>query len=173
MNIFVLSLNPWKAAEMHCDILVNKMAVEAMQMITCACIARGIPTASLPLSAAGKPLRGGYKHHPCSIWVQECWENFLWACNYGLALCQQFQLRFGKAHACEPKIQMLMDWAILSNAFPILGEMTPFVQAMDDEYRNDDPVQAYRDWFSSKTYHRWNRGVPAPDWYQPTPVAEV
>ena len=45
--------------------------------------------------------------------------------------------------------------------------MTELPQAMPDEYKNDDPVQAYRDYVvNEKTYAQWNK-IPdrQPEWW--------
>tara|TARA_A100001515_G_C4405381_1_gene155236 strand:- start:239 stop:439 length:201 start_codon:yes stop_codon:yes gene_type:complete len=43
---------------------------------------------------------------------------------------------------------------------------TPFAQAMPDEYRDDDVVKAYRAYYHSKTFAKWEKGTPAPDWWR-------
>ena len=45
-------------------------------------------------------------------------------------------------------------------------EMTPFAQAMPDEYRDDDAVKAYRAYYHSKTFAKWEKGTPTPDWWR-------
>ena len=45
--------------------------------------------------------------------------------------------------------------------------MTKLPQAMPDQYKNDDPVQAYRDYVvNEKTYAQWNK-IPdrQPKWW--------
>jgi len=38
---------------------------------------------------------------------------------------------------------------------------------MPDQYKSDDTVQAYRDFYihDKSSFARWNRGVPAPQWF--------
>jgi hypothetical protein len=45
------------------------------------------------------------------------------------------------------------------------GELTPFAQAMPDEFKHEDAVQAYRAYYHSKTFAKWEKGTPAPDWW--------
>ena len=55
-----------------------------------------------------------------------------------------------------------------------MDEQTAFVQQMPDEYRQDDAVQAYRDYYAwlftggPKSYGKakWDMGVDAPEWWQ-------
>tara|TARA_R100001230_G_C5541417_1_gene71984 strand:- start:293 stop:451 length:159 start_codon:yes stop_codon:yes gene_type:complete len=43
---------------------------------------------------------------------------------------------------------------------------TPFALAMPDEYRDDDAVKAYRAYYHSKAFAKWEKGTPAPYWWQ-------
>jgi hypothetical protein len=44
--------------------------------------------------------------------------------------------------------------------------LTPFAQAMPDEYRDDDAVKAYQAYYHSKQFAKWEKGTPAPDWWR-------
>ena len=65
------------------------------------------------------------------------------------------------------------------------GSLTPFALAMPDEYKTayvegvavlcnplikhaegDDAVKAYRAYYHSKTFAKWEKGTPAPDWWK-------
>lgn len=166
MNIFVLSLDPWEAARAHCDKHISKMTVEAAQMLASA-VLRHNPDAMLashwPRTQKGTPYRGGYHHHPCTRWAGDSSENFHWLCEYGKALSMEYTMRYHKLHACHHPITNLAN--IGSSVIPA-GELTPFAQAMPDEYRNDDPVVAYRGYYHSKTFAKWDKGTPAPDWWK-------
>lgn len=187
MNIFVLHTNPDKAATYQCDKHVPKMCVETAQMMATAVRNHGARDCDMPLTQANKPYKGGYPHHPCTLWASECQENFLWLAEHGLALCIEFESRFEKEHACfEPILEMLgMHYLLPEN-----GEMTPFALAMPDEYRpifhmnnhgiatyinNDgkyivthasgqEAVEAYRDYYHSKEFAEWNY-TDQPEWW--------
>jgi hypothetical protein len=47
------------------------------------------------------------------------------------------------------------------------GELTPFPQAMPNEYKNpNDAVAAYRDYvIHEKHYAKWDKGVDKPVWW--------
>lgn len=164
MNIFVLHRNPETAAKMHCDKHVPKMCVEAAQMMASALRRHGATDEQMPLTKAGTPYKGGYAHHPCTVWAGDSMGNYQWLAAHAIALCQEYTIRFGKGHACEAPI-MRMD---LMDVFikPHHERMTPFAQAMPDEYRNDDPVVAYRAYYHSKQFAKWDKGAPAPDWWR-------
>jgi hypothetical protein len=37
---------------------------------------------------------------------------------------------------------------------------------MPDEYRDDDAVKAYRAYYHSKQFAKWEKGTPAPEWWR-------
>ena len=162
MNIFVLDEDPIIAAQMHCDKHVPKMCVEAAQMMASALRRHGATDEDMPLTKAGKPYKGGYKHHPCTVWAGDSRDNFMWLSHHALALCGEYIGRFNKVHACHGPIKLM------STMFHIIpeGDLTPFAQAMPDEYRNDDAVVAYQAYYHSKQFAKWEKGTPAPDWWR-------
>ncbi len=162
MNIFVLDTNPITAAEMHCDKHVPKMCVEAAQMIASALRRHGATDEDMPLTKAGKPYKGGYAHHPCTVWAGDNRGNFSWLALHALALCAEYTKRFGKIHACHNPIYIMstMDYIIPE------GGLTAFALAMPDEYRDDDAVKAYQAYYHSKQFAKWEKGTPAPDWWR-------
>ena len=177
MNIFVLDLDPVVAARMHCDKHIPKMCVEAAQMMASALRRHGATDEQMPLTKSGTPYKGGYHHHPCTVWAGDSRANFKWLAQHALGLCAEYTKRFGKKHACAgPIIQMYPKYeAILpSESTPL----TPFALAMPDEYRPEDldgylyhawpdvAVQAYQAYYHSKTFAKWEKGTPAPDWWQ-------
>ena len=167
MNIFVLDENPITAARMHCDKHVPKMCVEAAQMMASALRRHGAADEQMPLTKSGTPYKGGYAHHPCTVWAGDSRENFDWLADHEHKLLCEYYERFGKEHACTmPVMQMYnMDEMIPE------GELTPFAQAMPDEYRDDDAVKAYQAYYHSKQFAKWEKGTPAPDWWQGVEVS--
>jgi len=165
MNIFVLDLDPVVAARMHCDKHVPKMCVEAAQMMASALRYHGATDEQMPLTKKGTPYKGGYAHHPCTVWACNSRSNFLWLAQHALALCEEYTKRFGKRHACHDPI---IDMHCICGLIPFTDEryLTPFAQAMPDEYRDDNVVKAYRAYYHSKQFAKWEKGTPAPDWWQ-------
>jgi len=162
MNIFVLHTDPIIAARMHCDKHVPKMCVEAAQMMASALRRHGATDEQMPLTKAGTPYKGGYAHHPCTVWAGDNRANFQWLANHAQALCFEYLSRFSKVHSCEKPIRQMHK---LYQTI-IKGDLTPFTQAMPDEYRDDDAVKAYRAYYHSKQFAKWEKGTPAPDWWQ-------
>ena len=175
MNIFVLDESPIRAAEMMCDKHIPKMVVESAQMMASAVRRWGATDDVMPLTKAGKPYKGGYANHPCTIWAGDTFGNFSWLTDHAMALCVEYTSRFGKEHTCADPISQLwhlgMDWVGA-------GKRTPFALAMPDEYRQHPctdeivyhayprfAVESYRRYYHSKTFAKWEKGTPAPHWW--------
>lgn len=136
MNIFYLHLDPRVAAIYHCDKHVVKMIIESAQMLYCA------HWVICPFSLPDTAYKMAHKNHPCTIWVRESYENYMWLCALAWWLCKEYQHRYGfqKTH----KTQSHIEW-LLQNPpnLPRLG-MTQFRMAMPDEFKQENPLEAYR-----------------------------
>ena len=163
MNIFVLHDDPLKSARMLCDNHASKMCVETAQMMASALIRHGAKPEEMPLTKSGTPYKGGYPHHPCTVWAGDSSANFAWLGLHGYELCCEFEKRYGKEHACfAPIKQMLNMLSIIPK-----GPQTPFAQAMPDEYQHEDAVVAYRTYYreDKARFAKWEKGTPAPAWW--------
>jgi hypothetical protein len=142
MNIFLLHWNPRKCAKYHCDKHVVKMILESCQLLyTCHWTAANPP----PLIQCAP--NGGYKpthaKHPCSLWLNESLDNYLWLIRLTQELLAEYRFRYGdKTHKCEAHL----DW--LENVYPHGLEskgITPPRCAMPPEFKvSDDPIECYR-----------------------------
>jgi hypothetical protein len=192
MNLFFLDANPVKAAQAHADKHVVKMLLEACQLLYTAhwvifyphlleyrapsklalvqkflAIPDSIRTAPPSLSRPEEPgFRPCHIHHPCAKWVRECATNYKMAAELAIALAEEFRYRYPKkgAHECEKHAHWL-----LTN-LPIYmedGPATPIIQAMDPQYKREDPIEGYRNYYLTS---KKDRGLlvykyrPAPDW---------
>ena len=153
MNIFVLDKDPTMAAKYMDDVRLPKMCVESAQMMASALRRHGATDKQMPLTKAGKPYKGGYKHHPCTIFAGDSRDNFMWLADHALELCNEYFRRFDKVHGCHGPIVLMRDMNIIDKIIP-KGELTPFAQAMPDEYKDDDVVKAYRSYYKSKQYSK-------------------
>ena len=167
MNIFVLDLDPVKAARAMDCVRVPKMVVESAQMMASALRRHGATDEQMPLTKSGTPYKGGYHHHPCTVWAGESQENWMWLAHHAMQLCEEYYKRFNKMHACtDPIYHMIGLQKIIPNT-----ELTPFAQAMPDEYKDDDPVVAYRTYYMSKMDSPGGvhyRHTSPPDWWEVT-----
>lgn len=150
MNIFVLDTDHQKCAQYHCDKHVVKMILEHAQMLSVA----------NPCDTSYKPT---HKNHPCTKWVCESYDNYMWLCWLTYHLNQEWQYRYKhkRNHKAFDVILSLPDPAHL----PKRG-LTPFAQAMPTQFKVvDDAVSAYRNYYTNSkqdiiSYTR----RPVPNW---------
>jgi hypothetical protein len=111
-----------------------------------------------------------YVNHPCTKWVRESSANYSWAASHFQELALQYELRFGKKHKTwlDHGIDLwrtpyFLSWKSLEEK----KGLTPFAQAMPDEYKNECAVTAYRTYYKNdkKRFARWERGVNPPYWW--------
>ncbi len=167
MNIFVLDEDPVKAAQALDCVRLPKMCVESAQMMASALRRHGVTDEQMPLTKSGTPYKGGYHHHPCTRWAGDSRANFVWLALHAIEQCKEYTRRFGKEHACYGPINhMARMW--MSAKFEE-NYTTPFAQAMPDEYKDDDPVVAYRAYYHSKVDSPGGvhyRHTSPPDWWE-------
>ena len=92
-------------------------------------------------------------------------KNYQWLVTLGLALCSEYTIRYNKVHALEKTLLLLHD---IPNGIPLTARKTRFVQVMPDEYKQNDPVQAYRDYylFDKVRFAKW-KYTEFPYWFTP------
>jgi hypothetical protein len=103
-----------------------------------------------------------HKNHPCTIWTRQTRSNFNWLCEMTEELFQEYTRRYGKQHKSYPIFQTCRNHA---NMIPE-GELTPHAQAMPEEYKDADPVKAYRTYYikDKKEFSKWKMGN-TPEWF--------
>ena len=156
MNIFVLDLNLRTCAQYHNDRHVVKMITEYAQMLSTAVRYTGVD--------AG--YKATHQNHPCNIWVRESLYNWNWLKSLAGELHEEWRYRY--SHSAE-KIHKAYQ-VILSLPEPVLPciGITPFAQAMPDQYRNENPVDAYRAYYQGEKQHIANwKNRETPDWHVP------
>lgn len=155
MNIFVLDKDPIQAARYHNDKHVIKMILEHTQMLSTAVRVHSHDQIDTVYKKA-------HLNHPCSKWVRQNRTNFLWLCDATEELFREYTRRYGKNHKSYDTYVICRNNA---DCIPI-GELTEFAQAMPIEYKNQDPVQAYRTYYikDKKDFSTWKMGN-VPDWW--------
>ncbi len=105
------------------------------------------------------PYKLSHKNHPCSIWARDSMSNYLYLCEIGLALCEEYTYRYGKRH----KSQEVIEWCLMNKPqIQDVGFTTP-PKAMPDEYKTEDVIESYRKYYlgAKKTFLTWKeRKVP-------------
>lgn len=154
MNIFVLHDSPVFSAQMQCDKHVVKMVLETAQLL-CS-----------PFDSGNAPYKRTHYNHPCSVWTRASMGNYLWLCEHGLALCDEYSHRFGKTHKSLDVIHWCVENA-LTAPIPYSVDVSPFAQAMPPEYRQPSAVEAYRAYYrgAKREIAYWHNGRGAPEWW--------
>ena len=160
MNIFFLHEEPDVSAEYLCDKHVPKMLLETCQMLSTA-----VQKYTERLDDLYKP---AYQKHPSTIWAGINRANFNWLLLHGTAIDFQYQKRFKKQHKSSRIINTIIDkgYSIFvpkSNT----GKITTPPQCMPDEYKNEDYITAYRNYYkgAKRYFARWDKLNNKPDWW--------
>lgn len=180
MNIFVLSECPIQSAILQCDKHVVKMIVESAQMLST--IHRMLDgKEERRLSKSGKTnvkywslsdyrelimYKAVHMYHPCTVWTGESLANYQWHYEHFVALCDEYQYRYGKTHKTDTLLRKVLSKA--PSNIPNKA-LTPFKLAMgsNPECMLADPVESYRAFYQTKQERFkmvWT-GRDIPEWF--------
>jgi hypothetical protein len=167
MNLFILSLIQMEIAKYMMDKHVSKILLEAVQML---CSAKRVLN---PDDSSNERLyKLAHKNHPVTIWCRTSKANFVWTLDLIEALHNEWRYRYGhpetKLHKSYMMAQYLKENMPSDDSFAQKG-LTPFALAMPDEYKSEDPVQSYRNYYMSEDKQRiatWKKGRGKPEWYK-------
>ncbi|ADD04106.1 uncharacterized protein Nmag_0519 [Natrialba magadii ATCC 43099] len=143
VNVFWLDEDPRLAARYHCDQHVNKLLLEAAQVLCTAARENGYEAEFL--------YQPTHVSHPVTEWATESRANWLRLREHAEALNAEFTERYEK-----DEDETHASWEVIDQIDPDLidfpsAEPTPRPQAMPDEYRcPDDPVAAYRAYYAGE-----------------------
>lgn len=176
MNIFYISRDPKKAAEMMVDKHVVKMILETAQLL---CTAHRLldGTEYIETTEKGRKIKRWllpdhrepilYKathiNHPSAVWVRQGNNNYNWLYAHFISLLDEYTFRYGKKHKCEFLREPLIN---PPNNIPIYYLTTP-PQAMPEKYQSIDALASYREYYKyeKKHLHRWTKRSP-PEWIE-------
>lgn len=158
MNIFFLHLDPRQSAKYYFNKHCIKIILEIAQLLYSAhwCTDKSVLSLhSTDLQC--DPYRKTHFNHPTAKWVRQSRNNYLYACQMGLALCAEYTLRYGKIHKCQVRIEWLLAHpptaydttpisAYLATINVPLG-CTPVPLAMPVKYHSPDLLFAYRRYY--------------------------
>jgi hypothetical protein len=188
VNIFVLDNDPVRAAQAHCDKHLVKMILESGQML---CTAHWLgwqkmlkPPSDLKRKELNMwllenvqpnfqpPWKMTHVSHPCTQWTQRCWGNYMWHSRLGLALCAEYEKRYGRVHK-SLEVHRWLNRHIPptfegSNMDPV--SITPFAVAMPDDCKvAGDAVQSYRNYYNKHKARiaKWKHSE-TPAWWNPS-----
>lgn len=166
MNLFLLAETPSANAKAHPDKLVVKMPVEVCQMLASA--------QNRPLTKAdGTKYKPTHTNHPCTVWCNESDVNYAFAVAYGLALCDEYEARYKRRHACRQPLLQAQSYVANVHAEParFAVAISPAIRAVagiQDALRMPlaEAIQAYRAYLLNAKLHyaEW-RHCPPPTWW--------
>lgn len=146
MNIFVLDTDITSCAQYHCDQHVVKMILESVQLLCTALNKQGFST----------PYRSTHQKHPCVLWVEASYDNFIWLSYLAEALNKEYRYRFDKS-TDHKSINVLRE--IIRFEYERKG-LTTLPQAMPEKYKVPaNPVDAYRKFYVGEKmrFAKWTK----------------
>lgn len=192
MNIFALDEDPKIAAFMHIDVHCVKMATEYAQLLSTAHrMLDGkyketrhpvtnkirkfmlLPGETIELVRGPKgtqydivnPLcyRQSHMTHPCGIWARISSENYMWLYELYVASLNEHARRYNKEGHGAGKIKNFLSQLPANIKH---GARTEFGLAMPEQYKVDDPVQSYKNYYLGEKvpFATWTN-TPVPDWF--------
>lgn len=183
MNIFILDEDIDTCARYHVDKHVVKMILEGAQLLCTTLVVdkvlghvpdllnkhqreaiKAYADEWRPLNIVLRdiPYMPTHVNHPCAVWARTSMDNYYWLYCYTMALGAEYTYRYGKEHK---SIGLLNACAYSPNHLPETG-LTPFAQAMPDQYKHPDAITAYRNYYigDKNEFASWkHRGRP--NWY--------
>ena len=157
MNIFFLDKTPEFSAEYLCDKHIPKMLLESAQMLSTSYQRyRGIQ------KGLYKP---AYPNHPMTKWVGKNRSNFEWALVNAIEIEEEYEIRFNKIHKSG---QIITEIELNDLRFKLPeGDFTDPPQCMPDEYKDNDYVTAYRNYYKGEKeyFAKWEKGRQQPEWW--------
>lgn len=161
MNIFAIESHSdgtidWeKSALSHDNMRVNKMIIESCQMLSTNAQIYGEETR----------YKKSFMNHPSTIWARESSANFRNLTFLARCLHDEFCRRYNKvSHGSKDVIDQMYSLChsrTFNSKFPTNTE-TPLPLCMPDEYKSNDVVESYRNFFANKPNLSYIRGtIPA------------
>ena len=167
MNLFILSLIQREIAQFMMDKHVSKILLEAVQML---CSAKRILDPDDKVNEQIYKL--AHKNHPVTIWCRKSQANFIWTLDLIEELHNEWRFRYGhpetKFHKSYLMACILRENIPSYDKFEFEG-VTPFALAMPNEYKSDDAVESYRNYYMSEEKQKiasWKKGRERPEWYR-------
>lgn len=162
VNVFALSDDPAQAARFHCDRHVTKMILESVQILNTALYERGLDDMAF--------YGATHKNHPCVLWAAESWSNFEWLVRLTHHLNNEWRFRYDHDEHHTSYRKLLDNWREGGDwILPAEDEpRTTFALAIADDVKQDDPIEAYRDYYrkhkSTEEWFGYDQGRDPPGW---------
>lgn len=84
-----------------------------------------------------------HQKHPCVLWTKLTKGNWEWLLAHGKEMGEEYKRRYGRDHKSNRIIQELSNKNLKWDS----QELTPFAKAMPVEYKTEDSVQSYNNYY--------------------------
>lgn len=160
MNIFAIEgdeqtgvIDWYKSGRTQDNYRTVKMLLESTQLLSSA----------MHLNGMQGPYKLNHAKHPSTLWAAESSKNWSNLMIHALSLAAEYQARFGKQHKCVPILQQMNQTVDLSKFS--CQTSTPLKLAMPEEYKTNNPVKSYRDFYATKPRIRYPK-EKVPEWFR-------
>ena len=161
MNIFILDKNLSQSVQFYNDWHIRKQGIEACQMLGNIFTLDELKKA--PLTQKGEYRKHAHFNHPCSKWVRESKENYIFTFNLAKEIFKEYTYRYDKKHFTSS----FLNWIFFNRGIALSRirkkESTPFILAMPEKYKCDDTIKSYRAYYLGEKKHlfKWTqRKIP-------------
>ena len=168
MNLFILSLIQKEIAQYMMDKHVSKILLEAVQML---CSAKRVLDPDDDKTNE-RIYKVAHKNHPVTIWCRKSKANFIWTLDLIEELHNEWRFRYGhpdtKFHKSYLMAIILKENMPNDDRFETEG-LTPFALAMPVEFKTNDAVESYRNYYMSEEKQKiasWKKKREMPEWYR-------
>ena len=160
MNIFVTDHCPIQSARNLPDKHIVKMPLETCQMLAIIYSDWYYGVGKL-YKQDGTPYRtqhGAFRNHPCTRWAARSQYNLAWLIQHGLALCEEYTLRYRKIHTCQDVIHQatrIYDSIFDEPVYVAYNKVARFTRAMPPDIKFDttiDTIEAYKRYLNTKPW---------------------
>jgi hypothetical protein len=161
MNIFGIDTDTTSCATYHIDRHIVKMPLETAQMVSFVYYHKDLWDGEVPNLLMG--FSAGHDKHPCSLWLRENLVNFLWTCEFGIKLIEEYRYRYDSQK--HERCKMIFEWALDNLPNLPIAEFSPFAKAMPEEYKVDCSIESYRNYYrmGKSELHQWTKRSK-PEW---------
>ena len=145
MNIFVTDHCPIQSASNLPDKHIVKMPLETCQMLAIIYSDWYYGVGKL-YKQDGTPYRtahGAFRNHPCTQWAAANQDNLAWLIAHGLALCEEYTLRYHKIHTCQDVIHQatrIYDSIFDEPVYTAYHKVKRFTRAMPEYLKYDTTI---------------------------------
>jgi hypothetical protein len=161
LNIFYLNQDPKIAAKEHNDKHCVKMILEYAQMLSTAHRELDGDKRADDLSM----YKRAHLNHPSTVWTRENKPHYDWLYKLFEALSDEYTFRYSKIHTTDKQLRDILR--VPPTNIPNDKDFRQPPQCMPDEYKCEDSVIAYQQFYIGEKAHFsvWKkREVPV--WYE-------